>query len=147
MIKYTVNNNTVIAEFSRDWIDTLVEYYFKNTYINYDTLRDIVYDYLLKVENDGLKFYGEAKCSPDDIFEEEIGKQIAKTRLINKYNRVVRRINEILIELIKSDMRFLRTRQRWRGGWHDRADEAWDVCSEPEEHGHCQEASMYKKEG
>ena len=112
MINYTVNNITVRAEFRRDWIDTLVEYYFKNTYINYDTLRDIVYDYLLKVENDGLKFYGEAKCSPDDIFEEEIGKQIAKTRLINKYNRVVRRINEILIELIKSDMQFLRTRQR-----------------------------------
>lgn len=114
MIKYIVNNNTVIAEFSRDWIDTLVEYYFKNTHINYDTLRDIVYDYLLKVENDGLKFYGEAKCSPDDIFEEEIGKQIARTRLINKYNKVVTRINQILIELIKSDMRFLRTRQRWQ---------------------------------
>ena len=112
MIKYIVNNNTVIAEFSRDWIDTLVEYYFKNTYINYDTLRDIVYDYLLKVENDGLKFYGEAKCSPDDVFDEDIGKQIARTRLINKYNRVVAGINEILIELIKSDMRFLRTRQR-----------------------------------
>ena len=108
MIKYTVHNNTVIAEFSRDWIDTLAEYYFKNTYINYDTLRDVVYDYLLKVENDGLKFYGEAKCSPDDVFDEEIGKHIAKTRLINKYNRVVRRINEILIELIKSDMRFLK---------------------------------------
>lgn len=112
MIKYTVDNNTVIAEFSRDWIDTLVEYYFKNTYINYDTLRDIVYDYLLKVENDGLKFYGEAKCSPDDIFEEEIGKQIAKTRLMNKYNKVVAGISRILLKLVESDMRFLRTRQR-----------------------------------
>ena len=112
MIKYTVNNNTVIAEFSRDWIDTLVEYYTNNTHINYATLNDIVYYYLLKVEDDGLKFYGEAKCSPDDVFDEEIGRHIAKTRLINKYNRVVRRINEILIELIKSDMRFLRTRQR-----------------------------------
>ena len=112
MIKYTVNNNTVIAEFSRDWIDTLAEYYFKNTHINYDTLRDIVYDYLLKVENDGLKFYDEAKCSPDDIFEEEIGKQIAKTRLINKYNKVVTGINRILLKLVESDMRFLRTRQR-----------------------------------
>ena len=108
MIKYTVNNNAVIAEFSRDWVDTLVEYYFKNTHINYDTLRDIVYDYLLKVENDGLKFYGEAKCSPDDIFEEEIGKQIAKTRLINKYNKVVAGINRELIKLVKSDLSFLK---------------------------------------
>ena len=112
MIKYTVNNNTVIAEFSRDWIDTLVEYYFKNTHINYDTLRDIVYDYLLKVENDGLKFYGEARCSPDDVFDEEIGKQIARTRLLNKYNKVVTGINRILLKLVESDMRFLRTRQR-----------------------------------
>ena len=108
MIKYTVNNNTVIAEFRRDWIDTLAEYYFKNTYINYDTLRDIVYDYLLKVESDGLKPYGEAKCSPNDVFDEEIGKHIAKTRLINKYNRVVMRINRELIKLVKFDLSFLK---------------------------------------
>ena len=44
MIKYTVHNNTVIAEFSRGWVGTLVEYYFKNTYINYDTFRDVVYE-------------------------------------------------------------------------------------------------------
>ena len=111
MIKYTVNNNTVIAEFSRDWIDTLVEYYLKNTYIANSVFVDAVYEYMLKVESDGLKPYGEAKCSPDDVFDEDIGRCIAKTRLINKYNRVVVRINQILIELIKSDMRFLRTRQ------------------------------------
>ena len=111
MIKYTVHNNTVIAEFSRGWVGTLVEYYINNTHIDYATLNDIVYYYLLKVENDGLKPYGEAKCSPDDVFDEDIGRCIAKTRLINKYNRVVARINQILIELIKSDMRFLRTRQ------------------------------------
>ena len=108
MIKYIVNNNTVIAEFSRDWVDTLAEYYFKNTYINYDTLRDVVYDYLLKVESDGFRPYGEARCSPDDIFDEEIGKQIAKTRLINKYNKVVAGINKELVKLVKSDLSFLK---------------------------------------
>ena len=112
MIKYTVNNNAVIAEFSRDWIDTLVEYYIRNTRISNYALADVVYDYMLKVKSDGLKSYGEAKCSPDDVFDEEIGKHIARTRLINKYNKVVAGINQILIELIKSDMRFLRTRQR-----------------------------------
>ena len=114
MIKYTVNNNTVIAEFSRDWIDTLVEYYLKNTYIANSVFVDAVYDYMLKVESDGLKPYGEAKCSPDDVFDEEIGKHIARTRLINKYNRVVAGINRILLKLVESDMRFLRTRQRWQ---------------------------------
>ena len=108
MIKYTVHNNTVIAEFSRDWIDTLVEYYLKNTYIANSVFVDAVYDYMLKVESDGLKPYGEAKCSPDDVFNEEIGKQIAKTRLINKYNRVVAGINRILLKLVESDMMFLK---------------------------------------
>ena len=112
MIKYTVHNNTVIAEFSRGWVGTLVEYYINNTHIDYATLNDIVYDYMLKVESDGLKPYGEAKCSSDDVFDEEIGKQIAKTRLINKYNRVVAGINRLLLKLVESDMRFLRTRQR-----------------------------------
>ena len=41
-----------------------------------------MYDYMLKVENDGFKHYGEARCSPDDVFDEEIGKHIARTRLI-----------------------------------------------------------------
>ena len=112
MIEYTVHNNTVIAEFSRGWVGTLVEYYINNTHIDYAALNDIVYNYMLKVENDGLKFYGEAKCSPDDVFDEEIGKQIAKTRLINKYNKVMAGINRILLKLVESDMRFLRTRQR-----------------------------------
>ena len=112
MIKYIVNNNTVIAEFSRDWIDTLVEYYLKNTYIANSVFVDAVYDYMLKVESDGLKPYGEAKCSPDDVFDEEIGKHIARTRLINKYNRVVAGVNRLLLKLVESDMRFLRTRQR-----------------------------------
>ena len=108
MIKYTVNKNTVRAEFSREWIDTLVEHYLKNTYIANSVFVDAVYDYMLKVESDGLKPYGEAKCSPDDVFDEEIGKHIARTRLINKYNRVVAGINRILLKLVESSMRFLK---------------------------------------
>ena len=108
MIKYIVNNNTVIAEFSCNWFDTLVEYYRENTYIDYIILYKIVDNYLLKIENDGFKPYGEAKCSPDDVFDEDIGKHIAKTRLINKYNRVVAGINRELIKLVKSDLSFLK---------------------------------------
>ena len=108
MIKYTVNNDTVIAEFSRNWFDTLVEYYMENIYIDHIILYRIVDNYLIKVESDGLKPYGEAKCSPDDVFDEEIGKQIAKTRLINKYNKVMAGINRILLKLVESDMRFLK---------------------------------------
>ena len=108
MINYTVNNNTVIAEFSRDWIDTLVEYYLKNTYIANSVFVDAVYDYMLKVESDGLKPYGEAKCSPDDVFDEDIGKHIAKTRLMYKYSKLKAGINKELVKLVKSDLRFLK---------------------------------------
>ena len=111
MIKYIVNKNTVRAEFSRNWFDTLVEYYMENIYIDHIILYRIVDNYLIKVESDGLKPYGEARCSPDDVFDEDIGRHIAKTRLINKYNKVVTRINRILLKLVESDMRFLRTRQ------------------------------------
>lgn len=71
-------------------------------------MADFVYDYMLKVGSDGLKCYDEAKCSPDEVFDEDIGKQIARTRLINKYNKVVTGINRELIKLVKSDMRFLK---------------------------------------
>ena len=109
MIKYTVNNNAVIAEFSCDnWVDILVKYYIRSTRISNYALADIVYDYMLKMGNDGLKPYGEARCSPDDVFDEEIGKHIARTRLINKYNKVVAGINRELIKLVKSDLRFLK---------------------------------------
>lgn len=108
MIKYTVNNNTVIAEFRRDWVDILAEYYTNNTYIDYDALKDIVYYYMLKVENDGFKSYVEAKCSPDDVFDEDIGRHIAKIRLRNKFNKVVAGINRELIKLVKSDLSFLK---------------------------------------
>ena len=44
----------------------------------------------------------------DDVFDEEIGKQIAKTRLINKYNKVMAGINRELIKLFKSGLIFLK---------------------------------------
>ena len=112
IIIYSRKNDTMIARFSATWIDKLKEYYRTHLNIDDDIIDCVVHKYITKVEGDGFRAYAMAKCSPDDVFDEEIGKQIAKNRLMNKYNRIVRRINEILIELIKSDMRFLRTRQR-----------------------------------
>ena len=112
IIIYSRKNDTTIARFSATWIDKLKEYYRTHLNIDDDIIDCVVHKYITKVEGDGFRSYAMAKCSPEDTFDAEIGKQIAKTRLINKYNKVVTRINQILIELIKSDMRFLRTRQR-----------------------------------
>ena len=112
IIIYSRKNDTMVARFSATWIDKLKEYYRTHLNIDDDIIDCVVYKYITKAEGDGFRAYAMAKCSPEDTFDEEIGKHIAKTRLMNKYNKVVRRINQILIELIKSDMRFLRTRQR-----------------------------------
>ena len=112
IIIYSRKNDTMLARFSATWIDKLKEYYRTHLNIDDDIIDCVVHKYITKVESDGFRAYAMAKCSPEDTFDAEIGKQIAKTRLINKYNRVVAGINQSLLELIKSDMRFLRTRQR-----------------------------------
>ena len=44
----------------------------------------------------GMKFYGEAKCHPDDEYSQAIGQHIAGNRLLDKYltirARVARRL-------------------------------------------------------
>ena len=108
IIIYSRKNDTMIARFSATWIDKLKEYYRTHLNIDDDIIDCAVYKYITKVEGDGFRAYAMAKCSPEDAFDVEIGKHIAKTRLINKYNRVVAGINRELIKLVKSDMRFLK---------------------------------------
>lgn len=111
IIIYSRKNDTMLARFSATWIDKLKEYYRAHLNIDDDIIDCVVHKYITKVEGDGFRAYAMAKCSPEDTFDAEIGKQIAETRLINKFNKVVAGINRELIKLIKSDMRFLRTRQ------------------------------------
>ena len=108
IIIYSRKNDTMIARFSATWIDKLKEYYRIHLNIDDDIIDCVVYKYITKVEGDGFRAYAMAKCNPEDTFDAEIGKQIAKTRLINKYNKVVAGINKELIKLIESDMRFLK---------------------------------------
>lgn len=47
------------------------------------------------------KFIGVAQCSPEDEWNEEVGKQIARDRLLNKYhnslNKALKKINADII--------------------------------------------------
>ena len=108
IIIYSRKNDTTIARFSATWIDKLKEYYRTHLNIDDDIIDCVVHKYITKVEGDGFRAYAMAKCSPEDTFDAEIGKQIAKTRLMNKYNKVVTGINKELVKLIKSDMSFLK---------------------------------------
>ena len=108
IIIYSRKNDTTIARFSATWIDKLKEYYRTHLNIDDDIIDCVVHKYITKVEGDGFRAYAMAKCSPEDTFDAEIGKQIAKTRLINKYNKVVTGINRELVKLVKSDLSFLK---------------------------------------
>ena len=108
IIIYSRKNDTMIARFSATWIDKLKEYYRTQLNIDDDIIDCVVHKYITKVEGDGFRAYAMAKCSPEDTFDAEIGKQIAKTRLMNKYNKVVVGINKELVKLVKSDLWFLK---------------------------------------
>ena len=59
-------------------------------------ITDTVHDVLSECAESGMKFYGMAKCHPDDEYSQAIGEYIAKHRLLDKYltvrSRIARRL-------------------------------------------------------
>ena len=45
-----------------------------------------------------MKFYGEAKCHPDDEYSQALGEYIAKHRLLDKYLTIRSRIASRLVK-------------------------------------------------
>ena len=101
MIKYTRVNNSVFAYFDKTyaytyWVDDLLRYFIKHSpNISSCIVADIVHDVLSECAESGMKFYGEAKCHPDDEYS-TLGEYIAKHRLLDKYlsvrSRIARRL-------------------------------------------------------
>ena len=102
MIKYTRVNNSVFAYFDKTyaytyWVDDLLRYFIKHSpNISSCIVADIVHDVLSECDESGMKFYGEAKCHPEDEYSQVLGKHIAKHRLLDKYltvrSRIARRL-------------------------------------------------------
>ena len=102
MIKYTRVNNSVFAYLGevtnnqyayKYWLDDLLRYFIKHSPdISSCKVADIVHDVLSKCAESGMKFYGMAKCHPDDEYSQAIGEYIAKHRLLDKYLTVRARI-------------------------------------------------------
>ena len=101
MIKYTRVNNSVFAYFDKGysytyWVDDLLRYFTKHSPdISSCKVADIVHGVLSECAESGMKFYGEAKCHPDDEYS-TLGEYIAKHRLLDKYlsvrSRIARRL-------------------------------------------------------
>ena len=102
MIKYTRVDNSVFAYFDDGnynqyaydyWAGNLLGYFNKHSpdIVSWE-VADIVHDVLSECAESGMKFYGEAKCHPDDEYSQAIGQHIAGNRLLDKYLMIRARI-------------------------------------------------------
>ena len=109
MIKYTRVNNSVFAYFDKGysytyWVDDLLRYFIKHSPdISSCKVTDIVHGVLSECAESGMKFYGMAKCHPDDEYSQAIGQHIAKHRLLDKYLSVRARIARRLSKEVCKD--------------------------------------------
>lgn len=106
MIKYTRVDNSVFAYFDDGnynqyaydyWVGNLLSYFMKHSPgIASWKITDIVHDVMHECVESGMKFYGMAKCHPDDEYSQALGEYIAKHRLLDKYltvrSRIARRL-------------------------------------------------------
>ena len=106
MIKYTRVDNSVFAYFDDAnynqyaydyWAGNLLSYFIKHSpIITSWEIIDTVHEVMYECAESGMKFYGEAKCHPDDEYSCTLGEYIAKHRLLDKYltvrSRIARRL-------------------------------------------------------
>ena len=98
-IKYKREGNTMYAFFAPHDFDEDYEYnwyckllaHFKNIFPHIKS--EFLGKHIVKYMSEDKKYYGTAKCHPDDSFNEYRGEQLARHRLIMKYLRDVNRIN------------------------------------------------------
>lgn len=86
MIKYYVNEKkrmvvAVLGGVDENVSEDALIYYFKNCG---RFIREIAYNQSFYIKN---KYVGVAKCHPDDAFDVETGKEIAKAKCLSKYYR------------------------------------------------------------
>ena len=113
MIKYTRVDNSVFAYLGevtnnqyayKYWLDDLLRYFIKHSPdISSWKVVDIVHDVMYKCAESGMKFYGMAKCHPDDEYSSTLGEYIAKHRLLDKYLSVRARIARRLSKEVYKD--------------------------------------------
>ena len=83
-IYYEIDGNIVKARFTKSWTGKFaVELLRLNIYMF--PISPKLKDFLLHINYDEC---GIAKCHPDDKFDLEYGKKLARKRLVTKYNRM-----------------------------------------------------------
>lgn len=116
MITYETHNNVVVAKFYQDgkslrriWQDSL-----EDIYLNYTSGTDFYSSwaatmFVNKVLAD-RKLVGIAKCHPNDEFDLEEGKRLAREDLINRYNLAKIQLKKELLQYIKHQVIIVKNR-------------------------------------
>lgn len=109
-IKYKREGNIMYAFFSTrvsygdhkgNWYWMLVEHFERK----FPSIKsEVICAYVGKYMSDDRKYYGTAKCHPDDVFNEYRGEQLARHRLIMKYLRNINRINSDICKHIRKEL-------------------------------------------
>ena len=79
-IRYEVDGNIVKARFTKSWADK-----FNAELLKLGLFPPKLKEFLFYMNYDEC---GKAKCHPDDKFDVELGKLLARKRLVTKYNRM-----------------------------------------------------------
>ena len=116
MITYEQNGTTIVAKFSQDgktlkriWQESLWECVDKYTYGTAFSHWGFADDITEKVLN-GRKLVGIAKCHPNDKFNLEEGKRLARVDLINRFNLAKAQLKKEILYAVKHDVKVLRDR-------------------------------------
>lgn len=114
MITYIKKDNSVQAYFGNftdnddtffHWYYELSKYFTKHSKnVSAYLVSSIVDAVLCECKVSGMKFYGETKCHPDDVYSEAIGKHIAKNRLLDKYLWIRARIAKRIRKAVYKDI-------------------------------------------
>ena len=83
-IIYEIDVNTVTARYTKPWGRMLcreINASFQDSCIVFPNVFDFIRCHQYKE-------YGIAKCSPNDEFDKQFGKKLARERLVTKYNRM-----------------------------------------------------------
>lgn len=108
-IIYEVDENIVTARYTELWARMLYREIitsFKDSRIVFPSVWDFMACYCYKE-------YGIAKCSPNDEFDKQFGKKLARERLVTKYNRMRYRYFRD-IENILNKAHMLVSNKRWK---------------------------------
>lgn len=83
-IIYDISGNTITARYKATWEFMLCKE-LKASFQDSCIIFPSVWDFL---EYHCYKEYGKAKCSPNDKFDKQFGKKLARERLVTRYNRM-----------------------------------------------------------